>query len=435
MSNNLDHLFKKALQDQRCAPPPQVWENIERSLGTRRRRMAGWWAASAAAVILLATGLWVLQLQNQDMMPEQAQWVKVTPPAVEPGVPAEPEHTTVENSVHPVRPTVNHSIPLPVQREKLPAEPITIASTTNTDLIGVRLTSSPQQLSLKTQNVRRDIIPLVSGQAVKNGEEYLAILKGATETEPEKNEKHLKIALSGHVAPVYTTGNYNTSATNSRGYNYSSNQMSGMMNVSGGVRLAVAASSKISVQTGIFYSRLGQHTEEQAPRSSLSSFATSAGKQDYEYIVTPLGNLKSRTIPVSYRSEEAVLLSNNNNSRTDGVEQIFNTLEIPLTVRYRFFENKVGLSVAGGFSGNIVVDNKVYMLQGDKKEYMGSTEDIRRFNLSTDLGIGIEVPLARNIKIMLEPGFKYFLQSLSRDSRIDFRPYTFSLATGIGIEF
>lgn len=435
MSNNLDHLFKKALQDQRCAPPPQVWENIERSLGTRRRRVAAWWPASAAAMILLAMGLSVLQLQNQDMMPEQAQWVKITPTAVEPYVPADPEHTATESSAQPTRPTVSHSISLPAQREPLTAEPIMVANTTDTDIKNLRLTSASQQLSLKTQSIRRDIIPLVSGQAVKNGEEYLAILREATEIEPEKKEKHLKIALSGHVAPVYTTGNYNTSATNSRGYNYSSNQMSGMMNVSGGVRLAVAASSKISVQTGIFYSRLGQHTEEQAPRSSLSSFATSASKQDYEYIVTPLGNLKSRTIPISYRSEEAILLSNNNNSRTDGVEQIFNTLEIPLTVRYRFFENKVGLSIAGGFSGNIVVDNKVYMLQGDQKEYMGSTEDIRRFNLSTDLGIGIEVPLAKNIKIMLEPGFKYYLQSLSRDSRIDFRPYTFSLATGIGIEF
>ena len=66
---------------------------------------------------------------------------------------------------------------------------------------------------------------------------------------------------------------------------------------------------------------------------------------------------------------------------------------------------------------------------------LGSTENIRKFNLSTDLGLGVEYPLGRKVKLMVEPGFRYFLQSLSKNDLIDFKPYTFTLSTGIGIEF
>ena len=211
--------------------------------------------------------------------------------------------------------------------------------------------------------------------------------------------------------------------------------MNGTVNVSGGLKFSIAADKKLSVQTGLFYSRMGQHTDEKMSSPQSMAFVAGASREASDYIVTPLGNLKSRTKAVAYRSEEAVLLSNNNNSRTTDLEQVFNTVEIPLALRYRFFDQKLRLSVAGGFSGNIVVDNKVYVIKGNEKEYIGSTEDIRRFNLSTDLGIGIEYPLTQNIKIMLEPGFKYYLQSLSRNSQIDFKPYIFSLSTGIGIEF
>ena len=36
---------------------------------------------------------------------------------------------------------------------------------------------------------------------------------------------------------------------------------------------------------------------------------------------------------------------------------------------------------------------------------------------------------------MIEPGFRYYLQSLSTNELIDFKPYSFTLSTGVGIKF
>lgn len=432
MSNNLDHLFKRALQRRSCEPPPYIWENIESELSGRRRKIAVGWLRGVAAVALIGAVVWFLQLKKEEV--EELQWVKVSPPDIK----IEDIWNKISENVAQNQPQ-NDVTPGLIQSSYVSYE--TKKNTQPEELLfaGIQLVAvpesvlraAPSDVMLKTQGLRKEIIPITSGQALKNNLEYHVLLN--EETPRDKRGKKLKMVLSGHVAPVYTSGNYSSSAINTRGYSYSKDQMNGMMNVSGGLKLSVATGKRLSVQAGIFYSRLGQHTDERNPRAQTAAFA-SVDSPDYDYVFTPLGNLNSHTKAVSYRSPEAVVLSNNT-SRKEGIEQVFNTLEIPLSVRYRFFDNKIGLSVAGGFSGNIIVNNKVYGMYGDKKEYMGSTEDIRLFNFSTDLGLGIEYPLSRHIKIMLEPGFKYYLQSLSQNDQIDYKPYMFSLATGIGIEF
>lgn len=427
MSNNLDHLFKKALQDRSCEPPPYIWENIDRALTRRPRSMAAWWLRGAAAAALIGAAIWLLQLRNEEIQP--LEWVKVLPPDIKI---EEIASIIAENNIQNT--VISPLSPLAFvarKTEKTNSKELLLAEALHFEKNEPALQPMQPEVILKTPRLRKEIIPLTSGQALKNNREYQALL--SSEPLRDKSKNKLKIALSGHIAPVYTSGNYSSSAINTRGYNYSENQMSGMMNVRGGLKLSVATGKRLSVQTGIFYSRMGQHTDESNPRAHLAAFS-SVNRPGYNYVTTPLGNLKSRTKAVSYRSEEAVALSSNT-SRKEGVEQVFNALEIPLSVRFRFFDNKVSLSVAGGFSGNIILDNKVYAIYSDKKEHMGSTEDIRQFNISTDLGLGIEYPLSRSIKIMLEPGFKYYLQSLSRNDQIDFKPYMFSLATGIGIEF
>lgn len=435
MNNNLDTLFKKALRNRSCEPPPRVWENIENRLFPRRRQILGWWMRGAAAAALFAATVWLLQLRNEAEK-EPSQWVKVEPPTLDWEEPrgfslADKEENIQYATTVSVSPSTTFVSGVaknaPLFEKELMAKMI------DEYQVESKLVSSPPDVNIKTQGVRREIIPLTNRQAFENNREYQAILNGESKLEKEKKNNEFKIALSGHVAPVYTSGSYHSSVTNTRGYSYSKSQMSGMMNVSGGLKLSVATGKRLSVQAGLFYSRMGQHTDERNPRSQVAAFGGSIPANNY--IVTPLGNIKSHARAVSYRSEEAIILSSTNKSRVEGFEQVFNTLEIPLSVRYRIYENKISLSVAGGLSGNLIVDNKVYTISGDKKEYIGSAEDIRHFNVSTDLGLGIAYPITRKIKIMLEPGFKYYMQSLSRNEQIDFKPYMFSLSTGIGIEF
>ena len=104
-------------------------------------------------------------------------------------------------------------------------------------------------------------------------------------------------------------------------------------------------------------------------------------------------------------------------------------------MKYYLNNNKIRFSLLAGFSGSFIISNKAYLNYENNREYIGSTENIRNFNISTDWALGVEYPISPKVKIMLEPGFRYYLQSISEDENIDFKPYIFSFSTGIGINF
>ena len=134
--------------------------------------------------------------------------------------------------------------------------------------------------------------------------------------------------------------------------------------------------------------------------------------------------------------QELVTIQKGTDNAEESLEQIFGAIEIPLYARYLLnANNKIAFTLIGGISGGFIVNNKVYLETNEDKELLGSTENIRNFNLSTDFSVGIEYPVTNKIKIMIEPGFRYYLQSLSTNELIDFKPYSFTLSTGVGIKF
>ena len=74
---------------------------------------------------------------------------------------------------------------------------------------------------------------------------------------------------------------------------YSSNQMDGLMNVGGGLKLSVSANKRFSVQTGLFYSRMGQKTS--GAGSGVRAMMLPSLQHSDRMIATPLGNIKTHT--------------------------------------------------------------------------------------------------------------------------------------------
>lgn len=428
MSNNIDNLFKKALQEQRCEPPARVWKNIERQLDKPKRVVGGWWwrGVAAAALIVASVGIW--QLSQQNVLLPQTEFVHISTPSVLPESPIDYTLKSGSNDLVFALNAETETENVIVEESTILADQITPIRVLKYDSENT-ISNAPISESIIIKDVRRNFIPLTSKEALKNNQIYQALLHD--EPEEKKTAEKVKIALSGHFTPAYSSGSYSSSVQNTRGYDYSDNQMSGLMNLGGGLKLSVSAGKRFSLQTGVFYSRMGQETAEnnRGPRKAALSLNTRTSR-----MTTPLGNIKTNRKAVAYRSSEAIVL-NSIADNDETLEQVFGTVEIPLHVRYRLNDNKVLFSLIGGFSGNIIVNNKVYMKNGSDKELLGSTEDIRNFNMSTDWGLGVEYPVSRKIKIMLEPGFKYYLQSLSRNEQIDFKPYMFTFSTGIGIEF
>lgn len=428
-SKNLDQLFKKALLDKGCEPPPYIWENIEQQLDRKKRNTGFWWLRSvaAAAAITLLLSIWLLQsdklaevhtagspdVATATLIPEQPIKIEIAKTATEKQI--------SEISIQKTEPVSGQ--PEAEKKQLLLAQATSLKGTSV-------ISNTAPEANIKQSTLRKDFIPLTSKDAIENNKIYQALLDKTGEIQkPEK--KKMKFELSGHFVPAYSSGTYSSSVKDARGVNYSDNQMEGLMNAGGGLRLSVSAGKRLSIQTGVYYSRMGQKTTENA---GVPGNATFTLRNTANMKTTPLGNIKTRTQAVAYRSAEAIVL-NAINGTDQTLEQVFGTLEVPLHLRYLLNDNKIRFSLSGGFSGNFIVNNKVYLKSSEGKELLGSTENIRNFNMSTDLGLGVEYPITRKIRIMVEPGFKYYLNSLSEDKSIDFKPYLFTFSTGIGIEF
>lgn len=433
MNNNLDHLFKKALQDKSCEPPPYIWGNIERQLNKSKHKVALWWwrTAAAAAVVAAFIGIWLFySVESPEIEVAGITGTEILKTKDSTNLP-----DTFSDSIQEEK-TVQY-----VTKETVTEVPVLIAQNKRTELEPIQMHRAGEagfieqtapDYAISTRKLQRNFIPLTSKEAYQNQKEYQKLLNTPTSLTTDEKRK-IKVMVSGHFVPAYSSGSYSSSLKNSRGVSYSSNQMDGLMNVGGGLKLSVSANKRFSVQTGLFYSRMGQKTS--GAGSGVRAMMFPSLQHSDRMIATPLGNIKTRTQGVAYRSPEAILLSSLNSSSSETIEQTFGTLEIPLHVRYLLNNNKVLFAVSGGVSGNFIVNNKVFLRNGRDKEYIGSTEDIRNFNISTDIGLGMEYPVTSNIRIMIEPGFKYFLQSLSRNDDIDFKPYLFTFSTGIGIRF
>ena len=433
MSNNLDHLFKKALQDKSCEPPPYIWGNIEQQLNKGKHKVVLWWwrTAAAAAVVAAFIGIWLLHSVESP----ETEVVSITDIEI---LETKDSKSLPDTFSHPIQEEKNVQY---VIKETMPEVPVLVAQNKRTEFEPVQLHRAGEagfieqavpDYAISTRKLQRNFIPLTSKEAYQNQKEYQKLLH--TPTSPAMDEKRkIKVMVSGHFVPAYSSGSYSSSLKNSRGASYSSNQMDGLMNVGGGLKLSVSANKRFSVQTGLFYSRMGQKTSESG--SGVRAMMLPSLQHSDRMIATPLGNIKTRTQGVAYRSPEAILLSSLSSASSETIEQTFGTLEIPLHVRYLLNNNKVLFTVSGGVSGNFIVNNKVFLKNGKDKEYIGSTEGIRNFNMSTDIGLGMEYPVTSKIRIMIEPGFKYFLQSLSQNDNIDFKPYLFTFSTGIGIRF
>ena len=433
MNNNLDHLFKKALQDKSCEPPPYIWGNIERQLNKSKHKVALWWwrTAAAAAVVAAFIGIWLFySVESPEIEVAGITGTEILKTKDSTNLP-----DTFSDSIQEEK-TVQY-----VTKETVTEVPVLIAQNKRTELEPIQMHRAGEagfieqtapDYAISTRKLQRNFIPLTSKEAYQNQKEYQKLLNTPTSLTTDE-KRNIKVMVSGHFVPAYSSGSYSSSLKNSRGVSYSSNQMDGLMNVGGGLKLSVSANKRFSVQTGLFYSRMGQKTS--GAGSGVRAMMLPSLQHSDRMIATPLGNIKTHTQGVAYRSPEAILLSSLNSSSSETIEQTFGTLEIPLHVRYLLNNNKVLFAVSGGVSGNFIVNNKVFLRNGRDKEYIGSTEDIRNFNISTDIGLGMEYPVTSNIRIMIEPGFKYFLQSLSRNDDIDFKPYLFTFSTGIGIRF
>jgi hypothetical protein len=273
--------------------------------------------------------------------------------------------------------------------------------------------------------------------------------------EPEKKKSHHWI-LGSEFAPLYSYRSIASDYLNPDALKDLNESESGIISYAGGIRIAFAASKRLSVQSGIYYSRYGQEKNDvyvynpanvdnisgslnQAYLAVSNSTgiitSTNPAESGYDKIISNIpgnsadANFYSGFTRLSYADPNPVPGSDIT------ATQYFDYLEVPVTLKYKIIDRKFDFSIHGGFITNFLVGNKITLNQNGDSQDFGKTSDITQVNYLGSVGLGFEYPLVSNFTISLEPRFRYYLNPLDNSSQINVHPYSLGFFAGISYFF
>jgi hypothetical protein len=254
----------------------------------------------------------------------------------------------------------------------------------------------------------------------------------AEENDGEKKKGPNKWLLGGQISPTYSYRQDNSS-------DQTSGQEKGLMTYSGGVNVNYKAAERLIVQSGFYYSKMGQTISSSSSVNSLviSNYSTQSSTTT-STIITSTGSIvvtSTNYISTSSPRSSSFASDASDNSSTTEFIQNFNYVELPLLLRYKIIGNKNGLNLIGGLSTRMLVGDETYMIiSGEKKDY-DLTSDLAKFNYTAIVGLGFDRPITKHLIFSLEPSFRYHLNSISTDSDINTHLYSFGVFTGILYSF
>ncbi len=484
----IDDLFARKIGNLEVSPPEDGWLRIESELNRRGRNTRKYWLAAASLALVLSVTASVVYLQTNKIsaFEESASIITVNEPdqhlreqtgANDEAIVRESEYLPETNQNLPSRSeSASTNVSMPIHREK--SDQIVRISTpdrnlsTNVSSEKRAITESrpntptytdlwEEPVQMKSLNVKRlEFLSKKITEKTSNLEDKKPTLTTVEKpvyddiafvdpTVPVK-PKDRRWEVKGQFAPLYS---YRTITTVPAGMSKSDFDAaeSALLTYSGGVTVAYKFVSRLSIQTGLFYSQMGQSVNNVVPVnnmytavSSNNSFAknlvrTSSGN------VTVVSNMKSAVNNnyANYFSSEpqqaglntAVTAVNVSAPAKYRLIERLDYLEIPVILRYKVIDGKLNFYFLGGMSTNILIDNNVFVDTGSDIMKEGTVLMARPVNYSSTLGLGLGFRIAENLLIDIEPSFKYYLQSYTTNNMIGSNPYAFGVFTGVIYRF
>ncbi|MDP4185482.1 MAG: hypothetical protein Q8862_10020, partial [Bacteroidota bacterium] len=214
-----------------------------------------------------------------------------------------------------------------------------------------------------------------------------------------------------------------------------------------GLTFEVKTSKRISIQSGVFYSRLQQgnrglsvsNDSWPATFTSLMASQPMLVKNNTTWVANSAwGIARIRQYPLDDFKANAVRGDLTTYATTsEGVDfnQQAEYIEVPLLLRYKLFEHRFRFDLLGGLGANFLVGNDFYQISKGERVSIGKTDDMNNFSYSSIMGMGMSYGLTPTIRISLEPKLKYFLNSLSNSATVDMKPWIFGVYAGLNFNF
>lgn len=214
----------------------------------------------------------------------------------------------------------------------------------------------------------------------------------------------------------------------------------------GGLSFSYRISDKFSIQSGLYYSSLGQEVGGISAFGGFGDYIYSKGDHNFEVMTSSGlvytdnadvflfdgvgGRVHSRYNDDSFDPSKASLQYLNSS-----IHQNFSYLEMPVFLRYKVVDGTVGFNLIGGFSYNMLVNNSVYAVYDGDKYRVGKTEGVSNFMLSSSLGMGLEYTVTKKLSLNLEPTFRYYLNPFSTLPGLKNHPYSIGVFSGLSYRF
>jgi hypothetical protein len=226
---------------------------------------------------------------------------------------------------------------------------------------------------------------------------------------------------------------------------------SGLVSFAGGINVSYRGNSRLAIESGIHFNKMGisigapgiklfgNSFDFAPPRDISSSPELIAITNSVGNIVTESGQVIVNGYKLNAQYGADALLdsevANAGQVAEQGIEQHLDYLEVPFNLRYTLVDRTFELQLVGGLSTNFLVNNYVTMETGSGTADIGYLTNIRSVNYSGNAGIGMIYHIHERFSLLLEPRFRYFLNSVNDASLPTTRPYALGLYTGISYTF
>jgi len=433
---NIDLLFRNGLKDYEVLPPTEVWDNIQPAIKVlpksfRLQRIA----AVAAVLVSLSFTAYLLtrDVQPQLDFPVLTLNVESMTPVFAPTVEASNEIIPVRNIAEVVIPeSFSADIPIP----EVSFEKGITASPEPSNFSEMRMAS------LKYSLQHGPVQSSVASATKKTYEFVLSDPEFNPEASTYKNSKRWSIGAI--AAPTYYS-TFNSEKSDFSQQLSSSEQA--LLSYTGGVALAYKIDKRFSIQSGLYYSSLGQEINGISSYGGFQRFVYTKGDHNFE-VATTSGPIFTSNPDVFLAStgpgERINTVYTNNVFDPEKVQlnyingsliQNFSYLELPIVLRYKLIDKALDFNLIGGVSYNMLVKNSVYTTNGNERYEIGETRGLNTLTLSSSIGMGMEYSFSGNLSLNLEPTFRYYLNPFDPSALSDNHPYTFGIFTGISYRF
>lgn len=263
------------------------------------------------------------------------------------------------------------------------------------------------------------------------------------------DKKALQFALGGHFSPSYS---YNDPGQ-SDGSTVAAANEDGIISYTGGINLNIKTRKKWEIETGVYYSQIGQKFSNPmigSPDKMFFAAGPNAGVESKKpNLKNSMGNITLKTSAQQQLIKEVAVSNANTAFRLNSdnfadsptqvdaitVQQELDYIEIPFLLRYNLLNKSVGLSLSGGMSTNFLIGNSAYRMENNSKNNIGETQGINDISYSAIFGFGFRAPILKSLDFNLEPRFKYFMNSVTDSPGSSYKPYSIGIYTGVSYQF